>query len=77
MHINVIGDIFHVDVQVENDIICLSDSTTLTATAYGGSEEYTYSWTCSQNDFSSDESSIVVTPDTTTSYYLYVTDGIS
>lgn len=77
VHINVIGDIFHVDIQVENDIICLSDSTTLTATAYGGSEEYTYSWTCSQNDFSSDESSIVVTPDTTTSYYLYVTDGIS
>lgn len=77
VYIGIIGDVFYVETHVEKDIVCLGDSSRITAIAHGGSEEYTYNWTSNHNDFSSNDSSVVVTPDSTTIYYLYVTDGIT
>mgnify|MGYP002640005246 CR=1 FL=1 len=56
------------------DVICVGDSTYLSANAFGGGENYTYHWT-TENGFESTESELWVFPDETTIYTLEVNDG--
>jgi hypothetical protein len=55
--------------------ICLGDSIELTTAISGGSGEYTYSWSSDPEGFISGEPSPLVAPDTTTNYFLEVSDG--
>ena len=52
--------------------ICAGDSTVITASASGGTAGYTYSWA----PVSSTATSVIVSPTTTTTYTVYVTDAI-
>jgi len=58
----------------EPDEICIGQSTSITANATGGGLDFTYEWTSSPVGFTSDSSSIYVTPDITTTYNLLLTD---
>jgi hypothetical protein len=55
--------------------VCMGAQTHLQAQAYGGTGEYTYSWTSSPPGFVSDLRDPMVAPDMTTTYYLSVNDG--
>ncbi len=55
--------------------ICFGNTTRLYAMAGGGSGNYTFSWTSYPPGFSSTDENPVVTPLSTTTYYLYVNDG--
>jgi hypothetical protein len=55
--------------------ICIGDSSHLSAVAYGGSGNYTYSWTSIPSGFTSTMKSPVVSPSDTTKYIVAVSDG--
>ena len=55
--------------------VCLGGSSQLNAFAYGGSGTYTYAWTSNPAGFTSDIQNPVVVPDTTTTYYVTISDG--
>lgn len=54
--------------------ICFGQSTTIYANATGGGLEYIYEWTSNPSGFFSNQSSIYVTPNVTTVYYLLLKD---
>ncbi len=58
----------------EPDEICIGQSTSITANATGGGLQYTYSWTSDPTGFTSNEDSIHITPDVTTTYNLLLND---
>ncbi len=64
-----------IEMAADQEVICLGESVRLTPEVSGGSGAYTYSWVSSPEGFVSEESSPVVTPDTTTMYTVQVTDG--
>jgi len=69
------GDFLAVYAQVSEAVICLKESTELSATALGGSGFYDYSWTANNSDWTSDEQNPVVSPETTTIYTVLADDG--
>ena len=60
----------------EPTMVCLGESTTLTATPVGGSGTYTYQWVSVPEGFTSDEQTPITTPVENTSYIVSVNDGI-
>jgi hypothetical protein len=56
--------------------ICIGDSSQLTSVAYGGSGNYTYSWTSIPAGFTSNLKSPKVSPTDSTTYVVTVSDGI-
>lgn len=54
--------------------ICFGNSTTITANPSGGGLEYTFEWTSEPVGFYSDEETIIVTPEETTTYNLLLKD---
>ncbi|MBR5651558.1 MAG: hypothetical protein IKW93_05015, partial [Bacteroidales bacterium] len=63
------------EVTATPDVMCLGESATLLVIANGGSETYTYSWISEPSGFTSDLQSPIVTPETTTTYIVTVSDG--
>lgn len=57
--------------------VCLGTPATLFALGGGGAGLYTYSWSSSSGGFSSTEANPEVTPATTTTYYLTLSDGFN
>jgi hypothetical protein len=55
--------------------LCSGSSSQLNALAYGGSGNYTYSWTSSPAGFTSNIKDPVVIPAVTTQYFVVVSDG--
>ncbi len=55
--------------------ICKGDASQLHVTAYGGTGNYTYSWTSNPTGFTSTLPEPVVQPDQTTTYFVAVNDG--
>jgi hypothetical protein len=64
------------ELSADQTVLCHGDSAQLIAGVSGGSGTYTYSWTSDPEGFVSTEASPVVTPDTTTTYFLEVSDGL-
>lgn len=69
------GDFLAVYAQADHENICLYDSVELSATAVGGSGDYTYYWTADNSSWTSSEQNPVVNPEITTSYTVEVDDG--
>jgi len=63
------------EVTATPNVMCLGESATLLVIATGGSETYTYSWISEPSGFTSDSQSPIVTPETTTTYIVTVSDG--
>jgi hypothetical protein len=64
-----------VDVSASVETFCLGESAQITSSVTGGSGTFTYSWTSDPVGFTSDEDSVTVNPDVTTTYFLEVFDG--
>ncbi|HNW76539.1 MAG TPA: T9SS type A sorting domain-containing protein [Bacteroidales bacterium] len=58
-------------------VLCTGDSTQLESIAYGGSGNYTYSWSSIPQGFSSNLKNPKATPSDTTAYIVAVSDGIT
>ncbi|MBI9035705.1 MAG: hypothetical protein JEZ03_14685, partial [Bacteroidales bacterium] len=68
-------DNLSVSINWVGDFICQGDPTSLTATANGGSGNYTYSWVSNPVGFTSNQASITLNPTQTTNYTVTVNDG--
>lgn len=66
-----------VTIDPSSALICHGESVSLTGTATGGTEQFTYSWSSVPVGFVSTNSSIVDTPAETTTYTLTVNDGFN
>ncbi len=75
--IDVTGGALGLDPEVDPDVSCGDTQVQLLANAYGGSENYTYSWTSAPAGFTSTQANPVDTPTVTTTYYCEVDDGNS
>jgi len=73
--IHITGGPLNVAVSANPQDICFEGSSQLLAVASGGSGEYSFSWTSDPPGFSSIESSPVISPEVTTSYFVEVNDG--
>lgn len=71
------GEELGVYVEASQDVICWGESVTLNTTPYGGSQEYTYSWTANNSSWTSDVEEPVVSPTQTTTYTLSLNDGFT
>ncbi len=69
------GDYLAVYAQTEQDVICLLEQTQLSATALGGSGDYTYTWSANNSSWTSTEQNPTVSPATTTIYTVAADDG--
>ncbi|MBU1369993.1 MAG: PKD domain-containing protein [Bacteroidetes bacterium] len=69
------GDYLAVYAQVSEAVICLYENTELSATALGGSGEYSYSWTANNSSWTSNEQNPVVSPTSNTVYTVQANDG--
>lgn len=69
------GSILSVMISATETEICQGESAELTAVVYGGSGNYTYSWTSDPAGFTSSDPVVEVSPDVTTTYMLEVFDG--
>jgi hypothetical protein len=75
--VNVTGELLHVNINVTDSVLCLGESTTITALPTGGSSNNIYTWTSEPEGFTSSQQSITVSPSVTTIYTVTVDDGIS
>lgn len=75
MLLTVTGGILFCYVTADPGSICLGEQTQLLGQAYGGTGEYTYSWTSIPPGFTSALPDPVVNPNQTTTYLLSVNDG--
>ncbi len=75
MHVITEGDFLGVFAEPEAEVICLGESTTLSASAWGGSGEYTFSWTADNSDWQGFGQEVTVSPEETTVYEVTVNDG--
>lgn len=75
--ITVTGSALSANADANPATVCLGTSTQLSANAGGGSGTYTYTWASSPAGFSSSLANPVVSPATTTTYYVTVNDGAS
>jgi hypothetical protein len=69
------GEFLGVFAEPLNEVICFGFITTLSATAWGGSGEYTYSWIADNSDWEGFGQQVTVSPETTTVYSVTVNDG--
>jgi len=77
MFVNVTGSPLVVFLTAEPDRICKGSNSQLSATAGGGSGNYTYSWSSIPAGFTSSSANPVVYPQMTTEYVAEVNDGIN
>lgn len=75
MLLTVEGGILFCYVTADPGSICLGEQTQLLGQAYGGTGEYTYSWTSNPPGFTSQLANPVVAPDVTTTYSVAINDG--
>ncbi len=73
--ITLIGGNMTAIIQIAQSPICQGDSTTLNAIGSGGSGNYTYSWTSSPGNFTSNLQNPVVSPQVTTAFMVMISDG--
>ncbi len=69
------GNVYSVIVTASPPVVCSGTSSQLEALAYGGSGNYTYSWTSNPPGFTSNIKNPVVTLTVTTQYMAVVSDG--
>jgi hypothetical protein len=69
------GNIFSISASAYPAKYCVGDTSTLHAVAYGGSGNYTYSWTSEPSGFTSNLPNPVVFPTATTKYIVQISDG--
>lgn len=69
------GDYLAVFAQTEDEVICFGTETQLSATALGGSGEYTYNWAADNSSWTSTEATPTVSPSSTTLYTVVANDG--
>lgn len=72
MHVVTMG----VEVMASAEEICHGETVNITSELIAPTGSYTYSWTSIPEGFTSSDTNVTVTPDTTTTYLLQVTDGI-
>ncbi len=75
--VNTSGDGLSAFPQANPQEICIGDSATLKSNAVGGGGNYTYNWTSSDTLWSATGDNIVVSPQTTTTYFVEVFDGFT
>lgn len=63
------------DIISDHDTVCSGANVLLTALPVGGSGNFTFAWSSSPEGFGSSDSVAMATPDTTTTYYLEISDG--
>jgi hypothetical protein len=71
------GNVFTTTATATPNPVCQGDSTQLTVSAFGGSGNYTYSWTSLPAGFTSTQQSPKVAPTDTTKYIATTSDGTS
>jgi PKD repeat protein len=69
------GDQLGVFAQADPAVICLGEITGLQATVYGGSQQYSYSWTADNSSWTANTAVVEVSPQTTTRYTVEIDDG--
>lgn len=69
--------LLEITINAQPNNICINENSQLAATAIGGSENYTYSWTSTPVGFTSDIANPSVSPLETTTYHVEVSDGIT
>ncbi len=74
--VSIIGGALQVTPQAEQSPVCIGESTALHPLSTGGSGNYTYTWSVGGNVVSN-ASDPVVSPTTTTTYHLAITDGFT
>lgn len=74
MLVNPSGDGLSAFPMADMSEICLGGSATINTNATGGGGTYSYNWTSDPSGFSSTASSVTVTPESTTTYEVTVTD---
>jgi hypothetical protein len=77
VHIGITGGPLAISVSGEPSVICEGGSATISVAIENGSGEYTVSWTSLPEGFTSSQTTIVVNPTVTTTYYVEVNDGVS
>ena len=77
MTVTVSGEPITFDISTTADVLCHGESSTVSVTAHGGNGNYTYSWVSDPAGFTSNQMSFTVTPETTTTYTVTVSDGQS
>jgi hypothetical protein len=75
MLLTVTGGVLFCYVSANPGAVCLGQQTSLMGQAYGGTGNYTYSWTSIPPGFTSTLQNPVVTPNQTTTYLFSVNDG--
>jgi len=69
------GNVFSTSVSASPNKICQGTSSQLEVIAYGGSENYTYSWSSSPSGYTSNLPNPLVSPADTTLYFAATSDG--
>lgn len=71
------GDALSVNPAAQPDVICKGQETQLFALAGGGTQNYTYTWTSDPPGFTSNDADPKVSPTTTTTYMINISDGFN
>lgn len=75
MYVHIEGELLSVFAEASQEVICYGHATTLTATAFGGSGEYNFSWEANNSSWQHQGAEVEVSPETTTVYTVTVDDG--
>jgi hypothetical protein len=75
--IQVAGGPLVVNLQATPSAVCAGEQSVLTAQGFGGTENYTYSWSSNPPGFMSDLPTVIVQPSITTNYTITIGDGLS
>ncbi len=73
--VNLLVTNYAVIATAQPDTLCIGGSTQLSTEVFGGSGSNTYTWSSIPPGFSSDEANPLITPDSTTTYIVQVTDN--
>jgi PKD repeat protein len=77
VQVNITGGPLGVEIAASANVICSGTQVQLTANPFGGSGNYTYSWSSSNGNFSSNLPDPVVEPMISTTYTVIVNDGMN
>lgn len=75
--VEVAGGPLGINIVADPDEICEGQQSELSAQPYGGTENYSYSWSSDPPGFSSSLPDVTVQPDVSTEYTVTVSDGLS
>jgi hypothetical protein len=75
--VEVAGGPLGVNVTADPGEICEGEQSIITAQGFGGTENYTYSWTSNPPGFTSNLATVTVQPTTNTQYTVTINDGLS